>query len=141
MTPNQSEGTKLTEVGLGEWGTLPEVILTNGKHRTVATRNWKDYGENPYYCDDLLLCDPVRQFDPIDPCGCGDQFAATFGLALAAIRQSRSTCGATCLLPRRSVGLAIQLAQLAAGLQTQRIGASPIRAAELLDEIGQVEEN
>jgi len=137
MTPNRSETQKLLELNPGSWGQrgswghLPTMLCTDGENPVRTIVDWET--------DTMFL--PIRQFRPIDPCGCGDQFAATFGLALAAIRQSRSKCGATCLLPRRSVKLAIQLAQLAAGLQTQRIGATPIRAAELLDEIDRVEED
>ncbi len=137
MAPNRPEAEKLLGLNPGSWGQrgswghLPTIICTDGANPVRTLVDWQN--------DTMFL--PIRQFLPIDPCGCGDQFVATFGLALAAIRQSRSACGATCLLPRRSVRLAIQLAQLAAGLQTQHIGATPIRAAELLDEINRVEEN
>jgi sugar/nucleoside kinase (ribokinase family) len=108
------------------------MLCTDGANPVRAVVDWQP---------GLLEFLPIRQFRPIDPCGCGDQFAATFGLALAAIRSWPRSQSPVSSSPLGWLPLAIQLAQLAAGLQTQRIGATPIRAAELLDEIDRVEED
>ena len=132
MTPNRPESEKLLGLDPGNWGHLPTMLCTDGANPVRAVVDWQP---------GLLEVLPIRQFRPIDPCGCGDQFAATFGLALAAIRSWPRSQSPVSSSPLGWLPLAIQLAQLAAGLQTQRIGATPIRAAELLDEIDRVEED
>jgi hypothetical protein len=132
MTPNQPEAEKLLGLNPGKWGHLPTMLCTDGANPVRAMVGWKP---GP------LEFPPIRQFRPIDPCGCGDQFAATFGLALAAIRSWPPSESPVSSSPLGGLPLAIQFAQLVAGLQTQRIGATPIRAVELMDEINRVEED
>jgi hypothetical protein len=131
MTPNRPEAEKLLGLKPGNWGHLPIMLCTDGANPVRAIVDWEP---GP------LKFLPIRQFRPIDPCGCGDQFAATFGLALAAIRSWPRTESPVWSSPLDWLSLAIQFAQLVAGLQTQRIGATPIQAVELTDEINRVEE-
>lgn len=66
---------------------------------------------------------PTTPREPIDATGCGDQVLATLGVCLA--------CGID--LPS-----ACRLANVAAGLQTQRLGCVPVTLEELRAELGVV---
>lgn len=115
MTPNESEFNQWLPVKSEAAGNFIQrrIVVTKGARGATPLERLSGFNRGCAFPRD----------NPIDVCGAGDQFCATLTLAVAA--------GATW-------EEAVDMANLAAGLQVDRLGAVPVRLDELRAEINRL---